>query len=96
MATLYMKYDKHRSELIVEVTDDIAFRVIRSLRMHLWPEIERMKMVIVDRINDDGVVYKGIRKYTIPIYEDRVQPFFDAAQHILTEGIKDSIVNSDN
>lgn len=95
-ARFYMKFDKDANMLIVEVTENIAFKVMRSLRTHLWPEIENMKLEIVNHTNEEGYLYKEVRRYTIPIYADRVAVYFEAAQHQLTESIKRSIANSDN
>jgi hypothetical protein len=95
-ARFYMKYDKNENILTIEVTQEVAFRVMKSLRFHLWPEIENMTLETINHISEDGYEYKNVRRYKIHIYEDRVSDYFEAAHRQLTESIKSSIVNSDN
>lgn len=93
---VYMKFDEELKLLIVEVTAKVAFSYMRMIRLHLWPEVEKMKMETVDVVGDSGRQYKNVRRYTIPAYKDRVDIFFDAAKSALVNSIKKSVSNSDN
>lgn len=93
---VYVKFDEELNLLIIEVTEKVAFVYMRMIRKHLWPEVEHMESEIVDVVGDTGKEYKSVRRYIIPVYKDRVEFFFDAAKHMLAEGIKKSIPNSDN
>lgn len=93
---VYMRFDEELNLLIVEVTEKVAFGYLKMIRQHLWPEVEHMKMEIVDVVGGTGREYKNVRRYVIPAYKDRVEIFFDAAKSALSHSIQKSIPNSDN
>ena len=96
MERFYFKHDLETSIMTIEVTDKVAFKIIKSFREMFPIEMLSSKMEYVDVVNDEGFEYKNVRRYTTKIAADKVEIFFDAAKKMLSKSISDSITNSDN
>lgn len=96
MERFLINHNKTTNILTIEVTEKVAFEIIKIFREQFPIEFLNMDMEYVTVTTDEGAVYQNVRRYSMKITADKVDHIFEAGKKMLRKSIGQSFTQSDN